>query len=725
MLSFMVSVAYTATNLLLATIIYLKSRRNLISQFYFFCVCCLVLLGGISLYLSRPMNALTRDVLEHTVVFLYALFPFFFIHFVTIFLRRNEVAKSRGIVIMIYTAGLFAYSMTLAGFIPKPISPSGVITQNGYLFYVTWMSIFFSIGIAMLFEISTKFREKVKRGNVLFVSFTLLLLVLPGPFTESVFFGVLHMSVEWYFYICTSALIIAVYFIFRHKIISNTMYDALKSALSVMNDILIVMNDLFEIEMIRGMAVSNLLGYDDKDLVGKPMTNLIDQKDYLPEYREYVIRGKMKESYFDADVIAKDGRRIAMNFSFTPVFTDNQVTGFVSVGRDITDRKRLEEELRQAQKMESLGTLAGGIAHDFNNILQIILVNTTSLKRRVPDADKITQVVDINTKAVARGASLVQQVLMFARKTEVQFKSLNLNILVQDIVKMLGETFPKTITFSLSLDMQLPQIIADQNQVHQVLLNLCVNARDAMPNGGHIFIGSEVIMGWNLRKQFSEANEDKYIFLTITDTGQGMPEHVRERIFEPFFTTKEQGKGTGLGLAVVYGIIKAHHGFIDVKSDVGVGTTFHIYFPITPDLVKTAEKPVEAQGELSKGSETILVVEDEEILLQSLTLLLESQGYKVLNAKDGFAAIEVFKANQDAISLVIMDIGLPKLNGWDAFNKMREMNPQIKVIVSSGYLDPQLKSEKSEAKVEDFILKPYDPQDILKSVRKVLDVSKN
>jgi PAS domain S-box-containing protein len=720
---FMVSVysAYAASNLLLALIILIRSRRNQISQFYFFCVSCLVVLGGFAVLLSSPMHPVLRIGLHHTVVFFYALFPFFFIHFITIFLRRNDVTKSTGVVLSIYGVGLFAYAMVLAGYIPKPVSLMGEVGETGNIFYVTWMSIFFSIGVAMLFELSGKFREKVKRANVLFISFTLLMLVLPGPFTESVFFKVLGLSVTWYFYICTSALVVAVYFIFRHKIIANTIYDALRTALAVMNDVLIVLNENFQIEMIRGNAVSKLLGYRESDLAGKSLGTLLGQEDSLEEYRADVMSGKTREMYFDADVLSKDGKRFPMNFSITPVYVDNELGGFVSIARDITDRKHLEEELRQAQKMESLGTLAGGIAHDFNNILQIILVNTSSLKRKVLDAEKVNQVVDINTKAVQRGAGLVQQVLMFARKTEVQFNPLNLNGIIEDIKKMLAETFPKTITFSVSLNDQLPPIVGDQGQVHQVLLNLCVNARDAMPNGGHIFIGSDIVMGWAVRKKFVDAQDQQYVCITVTDTGQGMPESVRARIFEPFFTTKEKGKGTGLGLAVVYGIITAHKGFIEVQSDVGVGTTFKVYFPIATDTQKPAEEQGDGHEQVTRGAETILVVEDEEVLLQSLELLLGSQGYSVLSARDGYEAVEIFRQNKGKISLIILDIGLPKLNGWDAYAKMREINPRIKCIISSGYLDPIMKSGRIDPGAENFILKPYDPSEILKQVRKVLD----
>jgi nitrogen-specific signal transduction histidine kinase/ActR/RegA family two-component response regulator len=388
---------------------------------------------------------------------------------------------------------------------------------------------------------------------------------------------------------------------------------------------------------------------------------------------------------------------------------------------DITERKLLEDQLRQSQKMESLGTLAGGIAHDFNNILQIILVNTQSLRRGNLDPNKLTQVLDINSGAVKRGASLVQQILTFARKTDVSFESLNLNVVIEELVKMLKETFPKTIVFDSDLEKHLPLIVADFNQVHQVLLNLCVNARDAMPEGGSIHIGTKTVAGHTLARQNPEAREDHYICISVTDSGHGMDELTRSRVFEPFFTTKDKGKGTGLGLAVVYGIMKTHRGFIDVRSQPGAGTTFSCYLPISWGRAPSVAPAVESVEEFATGKETILLVEDEAILLDSLSILLEGNGYHVITARDGEEAVDVYRSKHGEIALVVTDIGLPKLSGWDAFLQMKRINPNVKAIVSSGYLDPKIKEERSSQGVSDYILKPYQPVEILKRVRGALD----
>jgi len=652
-------------------------------------------------------------------VFVYSLIPFFFLHFIVIFVRRYEILKSKRVIGAIYTVGLFCYAMVLLHYIPTPVSEAGIITESGYIFYLTWMTIFFAVGVALLYESARGFYEKAGRANLLFVSFILLLLVLPGPFTDSVFFNILHLGREWYYFSCTFAVIIAVYFIFRHKIIINTLYDGLKMALAVVNDILITTDNKFKIEMVQG-AITPLLGYKEYELLGRNLAEFIEQKEYLEQYSDLVHRNKMKQSYFDTDIITQSGKHIPMNFSFTPMMFDKEVTGFVGIGRDITEHKLLEGQLRQAQKMESLGTLAGGIAHEFNNILQIMLINTSSLLKNIQKPEKVEQLIGINQTTLDRGTALVKQILMFARKTEVEFQPMDVNALIQELIKMLSMTFPKTLSFSSTLDQSLPKISGDRNQLHQVLLNLCVNARDAMPDGGRVLFSTALIPLANI-KGFSDAHDDSYVCISVTDTGPGMDEATRSRIFEPFFTTKEKGKGTGLGLAVVYGIVKAHRGFIEVHTSVGRGTSFHIYLPnsLRPSIKDNSSGDVTVSH--SKGSETILVVEDEEVLLDFLKSLLEDAGYTVLTAKDGVDAVEVYKKHYQHISLVLSDAGLPKLDGWNVLRKMKELNSALKAIVASGYFEPQEKVPSAESGIYGFVQKPYKPNDILKSVRTVLD----
>ncbi|MBI5471044.1 MAG: response regulator [Ignavibacteriae bacterium] len=388
---------------------------------------------------------------------------------------------------------------------------------------------------------------------------------------------------------------------------------------------------------------------------------------------------------------------------------------------DNTRHKLLEEQLRQAQKMESIGTLAGGIAHDFNNILGIILGHVHILYKGDPAMVQKANSIDSISRAVQRGAKLVKQILTFARRNEVVFESININALVEELKKMLAETFPKMIEFSLKLDPALPTTVADANQVHQALLNLCVNARDAMPNGGKLLMETELVRGIFLRERYPDAHEHLYACLRVQDTGEGMPPDVLNRMFEPFFTTKDIGRGTGLGLAVVYGVIKSHKGFVEVSSQIGQGTTFTMYFPIREaekEDMKTMENDL--AGESAAGG-TILVVEDEPMLLELVQGLLEAQGYKVLSAVDGLEAVELYARHKDEIGLVLTDLGLPKLDGWEVFQRMKEINPKAKVIIASGYVDPALRQNLLNAGARDLVQKPYMPQEILTRVRQTIE----
>ena len=297
--------------------------------------------------------------------------------------------------------------------------------------------------------------------------------------------------------------------------------------------------------------------------------------------------------------------------------------------------------------------------------------------------------------------------------------------MIRELVVMLKETFPAVIEFQTNVEMDIPIINADQSQMHQVLLNLCINARDAMPKGGIIGIEVKTVASERLVPQFSNAENCRYISISVSDTGTGMDEETKNRIFDPFFTTKEQGKGTGLGLSVVYGVIQEHHGFISVESTVGQGTTFHIYLPMQQEEKKMQEaekvKTEMAQG----GSETILFVEDELLLREVVQSTLESIGYKVIIAANGQEAVDIYKKQFKNISLVLSDLGLPKLSGTDEFALLKKINPNVKVIFASGYISIETKSELLKQGAKGFILKPYNLNEVLQMVREVLNENKN
>lgn len=400
-------------------------------------------------------------------------------------------------------------------------------------------------------------------------------------------------------------------------------------------------------------------------------------------------------------------------------FADGALTDLQVYLFNDTKRKRLEQQLIQAQKMEGLGTLAGGIAHDFNNILAIILGYTNRIET-LGARSETSGAIKIIKDAVERGAALVQQLLTSARQTEARFSALDLNALVRELEKMLQATFPKMIDFELRLLPDLPLITADPSQIYQVLLNLCVNARDAMKDGGTLTLETAMTPGAELAESFTGATAQNYACIRVRDTGSGMSKQVKSHIFEPFFTTKERGKGTGLGLSVVYGVVNNHRGFVQVESERDAGTTFIVYLPVEHS---TEELRGAITGRIIRrqnAPQTILLVEDEEMLRDLGVIILESEGYRVLAAKDGVEAVALFEAYRDDIGLVVCDLGLPRLGGREAFLKMKESRPGVRAIVASGYLEPTIRSEMLKAGVLDTIQKPYDFNELLAKIRSAI-----
>ncbi len=433
------------------------------------------------------------------------------------------------------------------------------------------------------------------------------------------------------------------------------------------------------------------------------------------------IQVEKKLEYQELKLIKRDGTPVYVIANLIGRFDDQgrltEIQGYLF---DDTRRRQLEDALRQRQKLEGIGTLASGIAHDFNNILGIILGHASILEKVRDDRSKLEQSVAAIVHATQRGASLVKQLLTFARKTEAVFEPLDINLIAKELGKMLHETFPRTITINQHLDRNLPPIVADPTQMHQVLLNLCVNARDAMPKGGTLTISTEQIDSSHLPTRF-QPTAPRYVVLSVSDTGVGMDEQTRARIFEPFFTTKAPGHGTGLGLAVVHGVVGTHGGYIDVESHRGKGSTFRIYLPAAeipnPEFSSAARAVLDLPG----GTETILIAEDEEFLRQALEATLTTRGYTVITAGDGEQALEAYRKRASEIALVISDIGLPRLSGDELFRQIRQLNPKVKAILASGFIDPKMRSDLFSAGVADLINKPYTVNDILLKIRTVLD----
>ncbi|HEX9829521.1 MAG TPA: PAS domain S-box protein, partial [Bacteroidota bacterium] len=488
----------------------------------------------------------------------------------------------------------------------------------------------------------------------------------------------------------------------------------------------IVLRDKYGNVLDVNAAFTNMFQFTPEEVQGRSLVNLIvpaERKEEVEELAKRRSRGEIIQ--LETVRKRKDGSLVEVALTAYPIVIEGEQVGVFTIYVDASERKRLEEQLRQSQKLESLGTLAGGIAHDFNNILGIILGHITLLERMPSDPGKVAASTKAITQASHRGASLVQQLLTFARKADVLVESVRVNEIVREIEKLLKETFPKIIDVKFQLGEGLPSIAADATQVHQVILNLCVNARDAMlPAGGTLTITTGLVPGEHVQQKLPAAENKTYLDLSISDTGTGIDEATRSRIFEPFFTTKELGKGTGLGLSTVYGIVQYHGGEIDVETVLGKGTTFHVYFPIHTTVEKRDESIEESTDEAPGGTETILLVEDEDMLRELATIVLQMKGYTVLTARDGDEGLNVFQQHRNTIALVLSDMGLPKLGGYDMFKEMKKLNPGLRAVLASGYIEPGVKSDIFNAGVIDFIQKPFKPAVLLNKIRRALDLGK-
>jgi len=420
--------------------------------------------------------------------------------------------------------------------------------------------------------------------------------------------------------------------------------------------------------------------------------------------------------------LRKDGSTFRAEVSASLV-TFQDRSAIQGILRDVTEKEKLERELLQAQKMEAIGTLAGGVAHDFNNLLQGILGYTQMLLISRDESDPDTSNLEQIERAAKRASELTQQLLAFSRKVESKMRPVNLNEEVKQVEKLLRRTIPKMIDIELHLEERLHVINADPSQLQQVMMNLGINARDAMPEGGRLVIETEKAV---LDEEYCKANlgarPGKYVQLSISDTGSGMDRTTIQHIFEPFFTTKGVGRGTGLGLAMVYGIVKSHGGYIVCHSEPGKGTCFKIYFPVIEGDPTEAQPEAKGYKPVSEGgSETILLVDDEEILRDVGKEILENFGYTVLLARDGESALELCREKSDDIALVILDLMMPGIGGKRCLEEILKTNPETKVVIASGYSGNGHAKDALDIGARAFIKKPYEINQMLEVVREVLD----
>lgn len=461
-------------------------------------------------------------------------------------------------------------------------------------------------------------------------------------------------------------------------------------------------------------AFYTTLGYNETELLNRHYLEFVhpDDIDITVQQFERILEGEVIRDFDNRYRAAGGNYRL---FSWR-AHADHKNNVMYAVARDITETKHLEEQLQQSRRLEALGQLAGGIAHDFNNLLGVIQGNV-ELALLSP---KLTESSLNNALAgTSRAASLTKQLLVFSRHQNLSPEVINLTSLLDNLIGLLQQLLPENISITLEHEESSLCVFADKTQLEQVIINLCLNARDSMAGGGKLDLSVEKASGPEVISNQTSAPPAGYLKLTVSDTGCGMTPDVQTHIFEPFYTTKEVGKGSGLGLATVYAIVKQHEGFLETESAPDVGSTFRVYLPRTTKALADTTEPTKTEAAVKGGEETILVAEDDPMVRTTVTLILNQAGYRVLTANDGLDAVRLFQENTDEISLVLLDVVMPNLGGLDAAEQIRLTNPNVNILFTSGYLQNHQGSKQLEN--EKFITKPYRIEKLLSYIRDTID----
>jgi PAS domain S-box-containing protein len=478
-------------------------------------------------------------------------------------------------------------------------------------------------------------------------------------------------------------------------------------------------------------SVKEILGYDPEELIGKTPFELMPENEAkrIGEVFKRIVSEKKPIVDLENWSLTKKGKKICLLTNGVPLLDESGgLIGYRGVDKDITEAKHVEEEkiqlqaqLVQAQKIEAIGTLAGGIAHDFNNILAAIIGYAELVKMKLPEDSKFLPNLDQILKSGIRAKTLIQQILAFSRKQELEQKLLQLKYIVKESLKLLRSTLPTDIEIKQDIGKDTGIVNADPTQMQQVIMNLCTNAGHAMQEeGGVLAVGlANVELDDIAAAQYLDMNPGSYLRLSVSDTGHGMTPDVKDRIFEPYFTTKDKGEGTGLGLSVVNGIVDSHGGTITVYSEPGKGSTFHVYLPL---IQEEAIKPeMDEQAPILTGNERILFIDDEKALVDLGKQMLEHLGYKVTIRTSSIEALELFKVKSDRFDLVITDMTMPNMTGDKLAKELMKVRPDIPIIICTGYSERISEEKAGSLGIRKFIMKPIVMSDMAKTVREILD----
>ena len=464
---------------------------------------------------------------------------------------------------------------------------------------------------------------------------------------------------------------------------------------------------------------TQIFGWTLEELKGKriPFLPEIERESTMAIIKDLVEKGTPCHG-FETKRYTKDGRLLEVSISASR-YDDHKgnSAGTLVILRDLSEKKKFEAHMQYVERMRAVSTLAGGIAHDFNNLMMGMLGNISLILYEIEPSHPYYGNLKNIERLIQSGSKLTKQLLGYARKGKYEVKPINLNQIVKDNSETLGRT-RKNITIHRELAQDLFPVKADESQIEQVLINLYINAADAMPDGGDLFLQTMNVTHREMKNKSYDPKPGNYVLLQVTDKGTGMDEKTIERIFEPFFTTKEMGRGSGLGLASVYGIIKGHGGYIDVDSEKGHGTTFLIYLPATDQSV---QKTMETDERIIKGDETVMLVDDEEVVIDVGVQLLKKLGYNVLEAGSGKEAIRVFSEKRDKVDIVILDMIMPDIGGGEVYDRIKEIDPKVRVLLSSGYSIDGQATDILERGCNGFVQKPFNMKVMSTKIREILN----
>lgn len=708
------SLAATLLNSAFALFVLLKNPHGTVNRLWSLSIACLVL-WGIGEFIMRVTPDVQTALVVNSICGVgYTILPSFFLNF-TLEFSGHSPRGNKWMYLLIFFPGIVFSILQFVGFITTAIYlPTGFCPTpyRYYFIYICWVEIWFTWGLYLCYERFRSMKLKQERYQALFLLIGVLIpIVLAGVVDVFLpFLGIQTLRLGTVASTATAAVV--TYAVHKFQLMSLTPATTARFIIDAMQDIVVVT------DMDGYVLFSNIsFRREVSDFLprGMHIRDFIEEGGNFVESLRDSTASAGRTILFEKKCRRANGKTFEALISVSGVEDRGETIGLVFLVQDITEKKRLEASAFRSQRLDSLGTLASGIAHDLNNVLTPILLAVERLKANSGDElnGRLVDILEANTR---RGAALVKQILTFSRGTMGEAKDVRINDLIKATCDIMEETFPKSIQIVLDLPAEPIIVHGDETQLSQVVLNLAVNARDAMPSGGLLSIGVErVEADEGFIKLNPDAKSGSYAAITVSDSGTGIASEIIDKIFDPFFTTKEIGKGTGIGLSTVARILKTHNGFVNIYSEPGKGSSFKVYLPASG--AKADVKLVAAQRPPGKG-EYILIVDDEPSVRSVTQFVLESRGYKTLLAENGLEGVELFRKNTERIAAVVMDNSMPGMDGFEAANEIRKIDPNCRIIMQSGL--PSSDKSESSPTGSVFLPKPFTEQQLLQTLHQVI-----